>query len=450
MITTRWTLPVHRSMVGSRWFGRERSRAFFAAAAVAALASFPLTASAFFEWSEGEQALELLGNLRVNQVAGYEADLAGLNEDRGLDVTNAVLRGIAFVTLADRWTLEVHGTQTLQGGLPDLALATLVGTADGFTASDFNRWAGLSWRWYDRGPTLAELAVDRLNVAFAAGQVEVKVGRQPVNFATTYYFTPNDFLQPFAAQTFFRVYKAGVDAARIDIGVGDVTQITLVGALGYEREASEPTLSDAITWDESAVILRASTSFDSVEFALLGGKAPRQYFAGGAVQGELFEWLGVRLEAHYAYGVFDGPRRHRARVAAGVEHRFESSLHVKLEYFYNGGGTTNTEEYLDVFQDPLLPIGAPYLGRHYLAAGVGYELHPLVTGEAFGLFNLTDGSGQGAAYVTYSMLDDVDLAAVISVPFGASPRLQGPFAIRLPSEFGSYPIAGSVEVRLFF
>ncbi len=432
---------VPRLQLGHRLW-KTRSIAIICAALILA----PDPAAAFFELTTEGGDLEVTGNLRVNQLVGRNPEAFGI-EDRTLEVTNAVFRTMGLAAIADAWTFEVHAVQSFIGGA---SIVPTSGVADGFSASTFNRWSGLSWRWYDRSPTQAELSIDRLNAAWARGRAQVKIGRQPVNFATTYYFTPNDLLQPFAAQAFFRLFKPGVDAARVELGLGDFTDITVVGVLGYRRNADRARVSDAVTWNESAVLLRARTTAGPLELSLLGGKAPRQYVVGGAVQGELFEWLGVRAEGHYARGTVAGPRRDRARLSAGLEHRFESSLFLRAEYFYNGGGARQANDYLSVLADPLFPVGAPYLGRHYAAAGAGYELHPLLNLETLALVNFGDSSGQVAAYLTFSMLDDVDLAAVASLPFGARPRstLRPEDAIR--SEFGSYPAAASLEFRAFF
>jgi hypothetical protein len=53
--------------------------------------------------------------------------------------------------------------------------------------------------------------------------------------ASTYYFSPNDFFAPFTADTFYREYKAGVDAVRLDINLGTLSQLTLIGALTYDE-----------------------------------------------------------------------------------------------------------------------------------------------------------------------------------------------------------------------
>ena len=102
---------------------------------------------------------------------------------------------------------------------------------------DVERSSALSWNLKDGA--YAPLAIDRLNARITYNRLDFILGRQPINLATTYYFTPNDFFAPFAAQSFYRLYKPGVDAARAEVRLGDLSQLSLVSVLGYNRD---PTL----------------------------------------------------------------------------------------------------------------------------------------------------------------------------------------------------------------
>lgn len=77
--------------------------------------------------------------------------------------------------------------------------------------------------------------IDRLAIGYQQPAFSLKLGRQAINLASTYYFSPNDFFAPFTADTFYREYKAGVDAVRLDINLGTLSQLTLIGALTYDE-----------------------------------------------------------------------------------------------------------------------------------------------------------------------------------------------------------------------
>jgi len=107
------------------------------------------------------------------------------------------------------------------------------------TPLDVERSAALEWSFSD--DKYARLAIDWLNARYSYNRLDLIVGRQPINLATTFYFTPNDFFAPFAAQVFYRVYKAGVDAIRAEVRLGDLSQLSLITVLGYKSDPASDT-----------------------------------------------------------------------------------------------------------------------------------------------------------------------------------------------------------------
>lgn len=419
--------------------------------AAALLCLLPMPSYALVEGQWGELTLELRGNVRINQTLGRLAAIDGLGAftpDRELSATGAMLRLMGDAHYGEVLSAEIHVFHLLSGG----AGAALGGLADGFGAQDAARSPHLSYRSYDRSGSVSETAVDRAVLRAYLPWAQVAVGRQPINLATTSFFTPNDFFQPFSAQAFFRVYKPGVDAARVDVDLGELSQLTLLGVMGYRAQAPGER-PDRPSWQEASVLARAATSQWGFEWSGFAAKVAQNTVFGGGLQGELLQWLGLRVEGHVAlpHGEGEGAR---AEVAVGVDHRFESTLHLRLEYFYNGAGAPNPGGYAALLAAPSQALGALYLGRHYIAAGGSYELTPLVTVDAYGLVNMSDRSFQVAAAVNYSLLDEVDASVVASVPVGPglSAQLTPPATVQLQwaSEFGAYPVALSAELRAYF
>ncbi len=418
------------------------------ALALAMVALAPWPAQAFYE----SETLELTGSARVNAGGGRLATIDGVPApfaERTFDTSGGILRLIGSLSLG-KVSVEAHVFQLLSGASSAVLLTG--GGGGGFDVTEAGRFAGLTWRWYHRGGTSAELAVDRLNLRVDLGALVLTIGRQPINLATTYYFTPNDFFQAFSATTFFRVYKPGVDAIRAELQLGDLTQLTLLGVLGFDRAlGSDPAVDDPPSFTASSFIGRFATTLLDVEWSILGGKIPAYWVIGGGLQGELFEWLGVRAEGHYGFAERDQDKN-RAELAFGLEHRFESTLHLRLEQLYHGSGSTDPADYLATPIDPNLATGPLYLGRHYTALGAGYEVTPLLTADALALVNWTDRSFSLSLYLVYSLLDEVEVSFLLSVPVGPHPELldAATETIRLRSEQGAYPITALAELRAYF
>jgi len=286
------------------------------------------------------------------------------------------------------------------------------------------------------------LALDRFNVRWSSGRTDLRVGRQAINLAATFYFTPNDFFAPFAAQTFYRVYKPGVDAARADIRVNDLSQFSLISVLGYGQDSAGDTgWSKGADSGRTSTLARLSAVYSDFEWAALIGRVRNKDIAGASLQGELFRWLGVRAEGHMAK-----PRESSlnsyTELSIGLEHRWENSIEARLELFYHGCGAKRVPDYSSAASGH---CDSGYSARRYSAAGISYELTPLMFVQALLVSNQLDHSGIISFNATYSLSDESELALNIGLPYGEKPD-----AAASRSEFGGYPSSINLETRIYF
>jgi len=395
------------------------------------LACLPQPASAFYFWQGENGTFEARGMLQGSGIALRNPDAPLYFNQRnvsGLAVAGRLMLDAGF---ADRFSFEMHAVQSylptdLQNGGSNL-----------ITPRDVERSDLLDWSHDNKR---SHLLIDRINFQYASPRLNMKIGRQPVNLAATFYFTPNDFFAPFAAQTFFRAYKPGVDALRADIRLAELSQLTLLSVAGYQPDAnSDNGWSNRHEASRSSYLGRASTVFGDFEAALLGGAVKRDRVLGIDFQGELFDWLGVRGEGHVKWP--DSPLLHRTLEAAlGFEHRWENSLTIRLEQFYHGAGATSATAY------SLAAVSnTSYLARHYSAAGASYEFTPLLTGDATTIYNWSDQSSLIALYALYSLSDESEVAFSGTLSSGKKP--QGTVS---QSEFGLYADSVSIEFRAYF
>ena len=395
----------------------------------------PGPASAFYEWRWPGGYIELRGLLRVSGTAYENPE----NEFFFADSSFSGFSGIGRVLIQGRahenFGFEVNAYQTC---IPQRLVTSRMGLG---TSPDVERSDTLEWG-VSNNP-YAHLIVDRLRFSWSQGRLDLIAGRQPINLSTTFFFTPNDFFAPFAAQAFYRVYKPGVDALRADIRLENLSQLSLIGVLGYRPDpGSDSGWSDQPDSDRASYIGRISRVFLGFDWALMGGTVRDRDVIGGSLQGELFRWLGVRAEGHMAFP-HDFQRKSYGKVAVDLEHRWENSLNIRLEQFYNGNGFHSVSEYMSGLV--AVPRDGLYLGRFYAALEVGYEFTPLLNSEILLTANLEDDSCLGSFYTTYSLSDEAELAFNLGVPLGKKPQ-----DVNIMSEFGLYPYFINVEVRYYF
>lgn len=395
------------------------------------------TAAAFYDW-RGENGeidlrgfLQAIGTLTKNpedeSFFAHDSDAAGAAGGRLLILAN---RG-------DRFGFEFNGYQTY---------TTTTGTRSvpqGSLPGHPERSAALEWDQINETDRDARLGVDRLSLRFSRERLDLTLGRQPVNLATVFYFTPNDFFAPFSPQTFFRVYKPGVDAARAEIRLGELSQLSVIDVLGYNPDPSAANgWSRKPALDRSSVLARVSATRLGFEWAFLGGRVYDRSLIGGSLQGELADWLGVRAEGHYAAPGPGGLDRF-VKAAVDFEHRFENSLTVRLEPYYNSGGYGKGSDLNASIQTGASP--GLFQAKTYAALGLGYELSPLWTGELLSIANWIDPSYLLAFNSVYSLSNETEFAFGVSLPVGTPPR-----AGEIKSEFGLMPISVSAEIRTHF
>lgn len=391
-----------------------------------------LPAQAFYAW-QGEHSQGDVRALLRGFASVYDyPDDAAFYPDNWVQGLGGVARLMSLGDIGAQFGFEFNAYQSY---IPsDLLLGSLAAGAP----LDTERSAVLDWSYSD--DDYAHLAIDRLNARWSAQRLDVRIGRQPVNLATTFYFTPNDFFAPFAAQAFFRVYKPGVDAARADYRLNNLSTVSLISVLGYEPDSrAETGWSGRPDADRTSYVGRLAGVVHDVELALLAGRVRRSDIVGASLQGEWFDWLGVRAEGHVAVPRDDEDGY--TELSVGFEHRWPGSLELRLEYFHHGSGADDEDDY----QLVLLPAASGYLARRYLALAAGYEFSPLLRGEAVAIANLVDDSRLLSLYAVYSLADEAELALNVGLPFGEEPQ-----GVTVRSEFGLFPRAGTMELRLYF
>jgi hypothetical protein len=393
-------------------------------------------AEAFRQWDGEDSGMELRGFIRFAGAHSENPDYPPLFPDRSSQSALAIARLLGNGWIGDSAGLELNAYQSY-------LTTTSSREASGISAVDVERSGYLEWTVKDEPKEQALFAIDRFNVRFSLDRFDLTVGRQAINLATTFYFTPNDFFAPFGATTFYRVYKPGVDAARLEVRLGELSQLSFFEVLGYDPDSSEPSgWSGSPSPGRSSHLARASANLMGFELALLGGRVARKAVAGASLQGELFGWLGLRAEGHHA-DPDSAERDAYGELTVGVEHRFESSLELRLEWFHHGAGAASARDY-GVIPTPG-ETAELYLGRQYIAFNIGYEFSPLLTAQFLPVSNLADGSYLLAFYSVYSLSDESELSFSFTVPSGRKPDGGG-----IRSEFGLYPVSASLELRTYF
>jgi hypothetical protein len=396
-----------------------------AALMIAAVFLISTPCFAFMDVGIGEMSAELKLLARLAVLRADTTQTPGLGEPSSVSDTS--FRLIAGAKAGGFVSAEFHAQESWTAG----SLAA-VGGASG--KGSVERSSMLTALQRDDGGTLAIFDVDRLGLRMDFDRVDVTIGRQPVNLSALHYFTPNDIFAPFSANTFYRVYKPGVDCARMDIRVSELSQFTLVHALGYKKDAGGATgWSRAADDGRSSSIARIFATLKGVEITFLGGTHSGSEIAGGSLQGEIAGKIGVRAEGNYVKSKGADPYW---KLALEADRRFENSLTMRAAYLQNGQGAYTVSSYA---------FSSMYPARDYAAIGAGYEFSPQLVGDSVWLFNMNDASSMVSLTLVYSTSDESEIAFTASLPRGKGWGQDG-----AGSEFGAKASTAFVEFRVYF
>ncbi len=394
---------------------------------VASLLFYTQGAAALYIWQDEQSRGDARLLLRGFVVASHKPANPPLNDQQDDQAMGGLMRLIAQSHYQQNWLFEFNAYQTYIS-------KSLVSQGRLGTALDVERSGALEWSVTD--DEYAHLAIDRLNAHWSSNLVDITVGRQPINLATTFFFSPNDFFAPFAAQTFYRVYKPGVDAVRGEIALGELSSFSVIAVQGYQPLAGSVSgWGDEPAAERNSYLARYIANLAGFEWGLITGKVRRSRILGGSLSGELFNWLGVRAEGH-RLDTLDDDVADQARFSLGLEHRWENSLMVQVEQYYNGAGAMEVAKY-DMQQ--------AYPARRYQALGISYEFTPLLSGQFTIVHNPIDHSVLYSLNAIYSLANESELAVSLTVPGG-----KGATGSNARSEFGSYPSVLNIEIRAYF
>jgi hypothetical protein len=280
--------------------------------------------------------------------------------------------------------------------------------------------------------------LDRLAVLASIGeQARISAGRQTVSWATTLFFTPADPFAPFDPADPFREFRGGIDAARVQLFPGPMSQLDAV--VRPARTADGTTLT---------ALARLSVVLAGVEMAAWGGALHDKPAAALAASATPGDWA-LRGEATLRSG--DADEGAVLRAAFGVDRRAllaGRDLHLVLEYLHDGFGARSADELLAVAGSAPFRRGEMQtLGSDAATASASWDAHPLVRVDVRALSNLRDGSVLLAPGATYSAGDEVSVRVGAFAGLGPGISATPP---RAGSEYGVRPAIAYVALSVFF
>ncbi len=343
--------------------------------------------------------------------------------------------GVFRLKLLGRFSDEVSGEAHAVLSVSSPALPAAVSIASGTTRHLLN----LQDTVIDQRDAEVLIELDRLDLKWERREFTLVVGRQAITWGVNFFWPVLDLFAPFPPQRTDREYKPGVDAIRLAVPVGRLSQIEVVAA------GQGPSIED-----DGSVGALPRLHLGPADVGLMAGRFHRDTVAGGFVTADV-GGTGLRGEIAFtdsgdpADAAIDRERFWRATV--GLDRQLTPVLSLSAEFSWNGFGSTNPRDYpLLASADRVRRGEMSSLGRYYLGSSLTWQVHPLVSVTGTALVNLGDGSVLLLPHADWSVSDN--LAFVLGGAFGIG---RGPSADGVPgSEYGSSPQVLYAAIKAYF
>lgn len=215
--------------------------------------------------------------------------------------------------------------------------------------------------------------LDRLFVQYVNKGLQVRAGRQRINWGINTLWNPNDIFNAFSFTDFDYEERPGSDAVSIRYYTGDLSSIEFAAKLGNDTK-------------DGAVAALWKTHLGTYDFQFLGGfiTESRIIVLGGGWAGNLKNW-GFKGEG----SVFIPDEKEQALGAAvslGWDYIFQNGLLIGVGGLYNAlGRTSGGLEDLFAFE---LSARNLYPYRWTMNATAGVAIHPLVNGSLTAVYSI--------------------------------------------------------------
>lgn len=346
------------------------------------------------------------------------------------------------------WSTQSLGDATLKAALESqvgFSTAAAAGSSLIFGVSSTKQsrpfeLLGLNWE-NSASSTPMSARIDRLDLGWRWGNVDLELGRQPVGMGTSHSVGVLDVLAPFSPGLMDATYRPGIDALRLRTQFSSTQEAELIAA-GVDPLGT------------GALLGRVRTSLGDQDLELVGGHFRNRSFGGVGWEGE-FAGVGCwgeltlfqrrpeveKLRGGGAWAAFSG--------VMGTDLSLPWDFKMGASVLYQDFGARSPQELASVYTDAPYQESWVFLGAStYGILAVSRSLSPLLNASVTGLFNLVDGSMLVQPRLTYNVADNADLGAYGWLGLGTGPRLIGS-SLLLRSEFGMVPTGAGLYARWF-
>lgn len=242
---------------------------------------------------------------------------------------------------------------------------------------------------------LLHTMVDRVYIDYTKGNLNVRLGRQRINWGIDLVWNPNDVFNSFSYFDFDYEERPGTDALKIQYYTGMTSSVEFV----YK-------IDDDI--DKMAFAGMYKLNKWGYDFQFLSGLVQKDIVAGIGFSGHI-KGAGFNGEATYFHPK-ENVNDTSGILVAGISanYSFKNGLMFNAGMLYNSDGTTGNAGGTNILLNTDLSAKRLTNARISTIASVSYPITPLFGGSFAVIYNPNDESAFIGPTFTYSLADNVE------------------------------------------
>ena len=369
-------------------------------------------------------------SFRAFQFFSLEDTVPGARNDQEL----GIFRITDYLDLGHSIRIETHGVIDFS--------SPPSGSASGLAVSRSRYFLPLQFDIADHQDYFSEARLDRFNLAFDLGKASVTIGRQPITWGEGYFWPALDLFSPFSPEQLDRDYKSGVDAVKISLPLGNLSELEIIGGVQGSSMERDGTVGALLRWN-----------LGNVDVGFMGGSFHRDSIGGVFLSADV---MGTGVHGELSY-TSSGDRNDRLldreefwRGSLGITRQLTPTISVTSEFAFNGYGADDAAEYsLWYLSDRMGRGDVSGYGRCYWGTSFTQQLHPLLIGTFTTLVNFTDSSLLLTPAVTWSLSDNSEILAGGMFGIGEGVEEINGLPI-MGSEYGAVPATLFLALKVYF
>ncbi|MFA7044032.1 MAG: hypothetical protein WC186_06785 [Bacteroidales bacterium] len=278
-----------------------------------------------------------------------------------------------------------------------------------------NGLADMSWNLVEKTNWFLNTSIDRFYADYTWKNLQLKVGRQRINWGINLVWNPNDLFNAFSYIDFDYEERPGSDAVLLTWYTSGSSGLDV--AFKTDR------------YHNTTAAARYLFNFYDYDIQFIGGKNENDFVLGGGWSGNIGK-VSFSGEGSFFTPLPGKEDLSSTSVSATISanYTFKNSLFVHSAFLFNSMGTTEREGGLSLI-NPNDNLSAKRLsiGKYEWFGQVSYPVNPILNVSLAGMLNPSDHSSYIGPMVTVSLLENLELMLTAQVLLGETGSEYGAF-----------------------